>query len=149
MVETGASSLAAAAAQPPPRSPLQQRALDLLALLAAEAPGLAPEAWRLEVDRIYSREVYYSQEGRTSRSKRPRGDEDAEPCDLIGRWVGVPKTFFNMQASGRFLGRVTRRRGASDSWWMHCPSGGQEVFASERQVRTWLISDEEAYFPVL
>jgi hypothetical protein len=62
--------------------------------------------------------------------------------DLLGRWLGIPTEHFGQKGrGGRYLGRVTQRRG-KESVWYKCEE--REYHDHLDNVRRWVISDEEA-----
>ena len=70
---------------------------------------------------------------------------------LIGRWLGVPTSFFNVEIEGaRYLARVKApHKDKKDMVWMKFTQAGygDEAFAPLSVVRKWLITDDEANDP--
>ena len=65
---------------------------------------------------------------------------------LLGRWLGVPTSFFGVDIEGtRYLAQVSQLHATKSSMvWMRFDADNKEVFAPHNVVKRWLISDEEA-----
>ena len=83
-----------------------------------------------------------------------RGSGAPDPrAALIGRWLGVPTSFFNVEIEGaRYLARVkAAHKDKKDMLWMKFSQAGygDEAYAPLGVVRKWLISDDEANDPTI
>ena len=71
--------------------------------------------------------------------------------ELVGRWLGVPTSFFGVEIEGaRYLARVKApHRDKKGMLWMKFAQAGygDEAYAPVAAVRKWLISDDEADDP--
>ena len=65
---------------------------------------------------------------------------------LIGRWVGVPTSFFGVEVPGaRYLGRVTLAHASKTTMvWVKFAADGNEVFVPHDVAAKWVITDAEA-----
>jgi hypothetical protein len=86
------------------------------------------------------------------RRARSGGSQAADPrLALVGRYLGVPTSFFNVEIEGaRYLARVKApHKDKKDMLWMKFAQAGygDEAYAPLAVITKWLISDDEALDP--
>ena len=77
--------------------------------------------------------------------KRQLHKASPEASKLIGKWLGVPTSFFGVEVEGaRYLARCTEPHAKPEYVWMRFEVDNKEVFAPVHIVAGWVITDSQA-----
>ena len=77
--------------------------------------------------------------------KRQLHKASPEASKLIGKWLGVPTSFFGVEVEGaRYLARCTEPHAKPEFIWMRFDVDNKDVYAPVNIVAGWTITDSEA-----